>query len=902
MGRPPSNGGPSFRFNAAEVAEMEAILHEHKNQMPTREALTDIAEKFSTTAERSGKFVVQMKQVWNWFQNRRYAIRAKGVRVPGLLNAAPMPRQDPTVVRSIPQPPPTVVPPSTVLKSVSDSSHMEFEAKSARDGAWYDVAMFISHRSVETGDPDVLIRFSGFGVEEDEWVNVRKHVRQRSLPCESSECVSVLPGDLILCFQEGKEQALYYDAHVLDSQRRRHDVRGCRCRFLVRYDHDLSEEIVPLRKVCRRPETDYRLQQLHGRNDLGPGQQLKSSTSNAGNHEKLHVPTEVLHKHPVQAVAVMPSLSPQGTVIESITVSPADGNMGISIVTSSSNATAMASDNQVIVPPPANATAIASDIQVTVPPPANADNATVVASDIQVTVPQPANAAAVANDSEVTVPPPDIAVAALASDIQVVLEADNADISVMENDNEVNVLETDNAANFAAMEIDNEVTVLPPDNAANGTAVMESDNEVNVLEVDNAANFAVMESDNVTVLPPDNAANDTAVMDNEVNVVLAEDNAGKVAVIESDNYEVNVVLAEDNAGNVAVMESDNEVNAVLAADNAGDVSVMENDNEVNVVLAADNAGNVAVMESDNDVTVLPPDNASHGTAVMESDNEVNVLPPDNAANGTDVMESDNGVNVELAADNSGNVAVMESDNEVNVELAAHNSGNVAVMESDNEVTVLPSDNATKVAVMESDNEVTGLAEGNAGNIVVMESDNEVTVGPPANDTSNGTSVAVPPSASASESAVGSDNEVKIPSPPATATVEIIAGPKNGTPTDVEVLNDDAAATSGGPFIVQSVNDIFDVPIGTPLIVQPAANDVPNADAIGVASVAPAEPANDDVPETSIAAGIVENFSTDNADGVTTPGAQAENNISPEISTVVLVETSVVVDMNETPGN
>lgn len=59
--------------------------------------------------------------------------------------------------------------------------------------------------------------------------------------------------------QEGKEQALYFDAHVVDAQRRRHDLRGCRCRFLVRYDHDQSEEIVPLRKVCRRPETSHRL-------------------------------------------------------------------------------------------------------------------------------------------------------------------------------------------------------------------------------------------------------------------------------------------------------------------------------------------------------------------------------------------------------------------------------------------------------------------------------------------------------------------------------------------------------------------------------------------------------------------------------------------------------------------
>ncbi|KAG8364902.1 hypothetical protein BUALT_Bualt18G0046800 [Buddleja alternifolia] len=130
---------------------------------------------------------------------------------------------------------------------------------------------------------EALVRFSGFGPEEDEWVNIRKHVRQRSLPCEPSECVAVLPGDLLLCFQEGKEQALYYDAHVLDAQRRRHDVRGCRCRFLVRCDHDQSEEIVPLRKICRRPETDYRLQQLHAESvDVNP--QKISIDSQVGNN------------------------------------------------------------------------------------------------------------------------------------------------------------------------------------------------------------------------------------------------------------------------------------------------------------------------------------------------------------------------------------------------------------------------------------------------------------------------------------------------------------------------------------------------------------------------------------------------------------------------------------------
>ncbi|KAH7652868.1 hypothetical protein IHE45_19G045400 [Dioscorea alata] len=51
---------------------------------------------------------------------------------------------------------------------------------------------------------EVRVNFSGFSVEEDEWVNVHKCVRQQLLPCEASECGVVLPGDLVLCFQSGR--------------------------------------------------------------------------------------------------------------------------------------------------------------------------------------------------------------------------------------------------------------------------------------------------------------------------------------------------------------------------------------------------------------------------------------------------------------------------------------------------------------------------------------------------------------------------------------------------------------------------------------------------------------------------------------------------------------------------
>lgn len=81
---------------------------------------------------------------------------------------------------------------------------------------------------------------------------MRKVVRIHSLPCEATDCVAIKPGDLILCFREGKEKSIYFDAHVLDVQRKCHDARGCHCRLLIRYDQ--AEERVPLRRFYRRPE------------------------------------------------------------------------------------------------------------------------------------------------------------------------------------------------------------------------------------------------------------------------------------------------------------------------------------------------------------------------------------------------------------------------------------------------------------------------------------------------------------------------------------------------------------------------------------------------------------------------------------------------------------------------
>lgn len=134
-----------------------------------------------------------------------------------------------------------------------DVSRLEFEARSSKDGAWYDVDTFLSYRFLSSGELEVHARFVGFGAEEDEWVNVRDSVRVRSIGLEHSECDKVKVGDLVVCFQERQNQARYYDARVVEIQRRWHDIRGCRCLFLIKYAHDNIEEKVRLRRLCCRP-------------------------------------------------------------------------------------------------------------------------------------------------------------------------------------------------------------------------------------------------------------------------------------------------------------------------------------------------------------------------------------------------------------------------------------------------------------------------------------------------------------------------------------------------------------------------------------------------------------------------------------------------------------------------
>ncbi|XP_038987613.1 protein SAWADEE HOMEODOMAIN HOMOLOG 1 isoform X1 [Phoenix dactylifera] len=239
------------RFTRSEIRQMENLLVEKKDELD-QIFFQNVTKELNVASGRAGSRAIQMEQyqVQKWFQSKK---RNQATEV----TSSPNPLEefinisDTSHSNSAPESSSDL--PKDTGEKVPDETNLEFEARSSRDGAWYDVATFLTHRVLSSGELEVRVRYQGFGAEEDEWVNVKKAVRERSVPLESSECWKVAVGDLVLCFQENAEQATYYDARVIEIQRKLHDIRGCRCLFLIQYDHDQTEEKVNLRRLCRRP-------------------------------------------------------------------------------------------------------------------------------------------------------------------------------------------------------------------------------------------------------------------------------------------------------------------------------------------------------------------------------------------------------------------------------------------------------------------------------------------------------------------------------------------------------------------------------------------------------------------------------------------------------------------------
>ncbi|XP_023633023.1 protein SAWADEE HOMEODOMAIN HOMOLOG 1 isoform X1 [Capsella rubella] len=240
-------------FTLSEIVDMENLYKELGDQSLQKDFCQTVASTFSCSLNRNGKSSVTWKQVQSWFQEK---LKQQTLPKYDTLPSSPLEILDLSNLNFAENA--VNVEKATYVQrrkgKASDVSDLAFEARSSRDFAWYDVSSFLTYRYLRTGELEVRVRFSGFDNRHDEWVNVTTSVRERSIPVEPSECGRVNVGDLLLCFQEREDQALYCDAHVVNIKRADHDHSICNCVFLVRYDLDNTEEAVGVERICRRPE------------------------------------------------------------------------------------------------------------------------------------------------------------------------------------------------------------------------------------------------------------------------------------------------------------------------------------------------------------------------------------------------------------------------------------------------------------------------------------------------------------------------------------------------------------------------------------------------------------------------------------------------------------------------
>ncbi|KAI3737660.1 hypothetical protein L2E82_27669 [Cichorium intybus] len=248
-------------FTLAEVLEMENLYRKRGKESQHQDFCEELATKFSCSPIRDGKSIITWDQVHTWFLDRQLFTAVKNKTSLADSNEV---KKQPAVINSSPNALKNLValskawaaaekPTKPKAQRVAELSDLIFEALSAKDCAWYDVAAFTNFRVLYHGELEVRVRFSGFSHDQDEWVNVRKGLRERSIPLVPSECHKVKVGDLLLCFRANEDHALYSDAYLIRVERQLHDKDSCTCTFLVRFEYDNAEVEVQCNEVCCRP-------------------------------------------------------------------------------------------------------------------------------------------------------------------------------------------------------------------------------------------------------------------------------------------------------------------------------------------------------------------------------------------------------------------------------------------------------------------------------------------------------------------------------------------------------------------------------------------------------------------------------------------------------------------------
>ncbi|KAM1247173.1 hypothetical protein TB2_043300 [Malus domestica] len=217
-------------------------MRELGEQVLEREFCQSTAKSFNRSAARAGKPIVKWTELQSWFENRV--------------------KESPNICRNYPSNKAHKSSEIPKEEKIPDVSELEFEARSSKDGAWYDVEKFLAHRFLRTGETEVRVRFVGFRTEEDEWVNVKKAVRERSVPLEHSECRTLKVGDHVLCILERRDEAIYYDSHIYRYPKENARYKGppVSSQSVSSYltvdlmMFNVLQERVRLRRLCRRPK------------------------------------------------------------------------------------------------------------------------------------------------------------------------------------------------------------------------------------------------------------------------------------------------------------------------------------------------------------------------------------------------------------------------------------------------------------------------------------------------------------------------------------------------------------------------------------------------------------------------------------------------------------------------
>ena len=231
---------PFPKLSSDEILELERIYEDMGGKVLNRKSCLEIAKRFSSSSNGAGKNSLSWQQVQLWFRNSQRMLLGEDISSSDLLKISADLAESPLLGNG-------------KGKQAAALDDLGFEARSTKDIAWHDVSMFLNYRVLSTGELEVRVRYAGFGKEQDEWMNVKLGVRERSIPLEPSECHKVKDGDLVLCFLEKEDYALYCDARIVKIQRNIHDPTDCTCTFIVRFVHDNTEEGVSFDRICCRP-------------------------------------------------------------------------------------------------------------------------------------------------------------------------------------------------------------------------------------------------------------------------------------------------------------------------------------------------------------------------------------------------------------------------------------------------------------------------------------------------------------------------------------------------------------------------------------------------------------------------------------------------------------------------